>query len=592
MHSFSVWAPNAKRVEVEVSRVRIPMKPAPDGWWLAEIASAEAGSEYAFVLDDGEPLPDPRSSWQPRGVTGPSRIVDHRAFSWTDRNWQPRPLSAAVIYELHIGTFTPAGTFKSTIERLDSLVDLGITHVELMPVAEFPGDRGWGYDGVDLYAPHHAYGTPNDLKLLVDACHGRGLAVILDVVYNHLGPAGNHLARFGPYFTERYATPWGPAVNFDGPCSDEVRRFFCDNALMWLRDYHFDGLRLDAVHAIIDGSAFHFLEQLACALKELEAETGRHLFLIAESDLNDPRIIRASAVGGYGIDAQWNDDFHHALHTVLTGEQDGYYVDFGSIEDLAKTLKNGFVYDYRYSKFRQRHFGRPRVSLSGDCLVGYAQNHDQIGNRANGERISHLVHMGKIKIAAALVLASPFVPMLFQGEEWGASSRFLYFTNHQDVELGRAVTEGRRREFATFGWEPSEVPDPQASATFEASKLNWDERQNDPHADILAWHKALIRLRREEPALTDGRLDRTQVTFDEAAQWLILRRGPIAVACNLGASSATLPLVPDQELEILLASDRRIRLCHGNVELVPDSVAIVRTRAARDCCRTDDSAAD
>src|ERR1051325_2001312 len=418
MHSFSLWAPNAKRVEVEIDRKRTPMNAGENGWWSA-LVSAPAGSDYAFILDGGEPLPDPRSPWQSRGITGPSRIVDHQSFSWTDRNWQARPLSAAVIYELHVGTFTAAGTFRSTIERLEALVDLGITHVELLPVAEFSGSRGWGYDGADLYAPHHAYGTPDDLKLLVDACHKRGLGIILDVVYNHLGPAGNYLARFGPYFTDRHATPWGPAVNLDGPGSDEVRRFFCDNALMWLRDYHFDGLRLDAVHAIIDSSALHFLEQLACEVRDLGAQTGRHLCLIAESDLNDPRIIRPQAVGGYGVDAQWNDDFHHALHTVLTGERDGYYVDFGSIADLAKAFKNGFVYDYRYSKFRRRRYGRPGVSLSGHSLVGYAQNHDQIGNRAKGERSSHLLSTSHLKIAAALVLTAPFIPMLFQGEEWG-----------------------------------------------------------------------------------------------------------------------------------------------------------------------------
>jgi len=577
MHVFSLWAPNASRVEVQVNGWRVPMDLRDNGWWFAEVASAGPNSDYAFVLDGGDPVPDPRSAFQPRGITGPSRVIDHNGFVWKDTNWQARPLRGAILYELHVGTFTPAGTFNSIIERLDALVELGVTHVELMPIAEFSGDRGWGYDGADLYAPHHAYGSPEDLKRLVEACHARGLGAILDVVYNHLGPAGNYLDRFGPYFTDRHATPWGAAINFDGPGSDEVRRFFCDNALMWLRDYHFDGLRLDAVHAIIDSSALHFLEQLACEVQDLEAQTGRHLFLIAESDLNDPRIIRPQAVGGYGVDAQWNDDFHHALHTALTGERDGYYVDFGSIGDLAKALKSGFVYDYRYSQFRQRRYGRPRVSLSGHSLVGYTQNHDQIGNRAQGERTSHLLSTGRLKIAAALLLTSPFIPMIFQGEEWAASSPFLYFTNHVDAELGRAVTEGRRKEFAAFGWKPSEVPDPQADATFQASKLKWDERRKEPHADILAWHTALIRLRRDEPSLTDGRLDRTEIGFDEAAKTLMLRRGPITVACNLGEQRVPLEITTEGEFQMILASDQKIRLCDRRLELAPDSVAIVRT---------------
>jgi maltooligosyltrehalose trehalohydrolase len=462
---FRVWAPRATKVEIAVDNTRTPMAPDTSGWWTADVPADGPATEYTFILDGGHPLPDPRSAWQPRGVHGPSRVVDHQAFAWTDARWQPGPLSSATVYELHVGTFTLAGTFEAAIERLDHLVALGITHVELMPVAEFPGGRGWGYDGVDLYAPHHGYGGPEGLKRLVDAAHRRGLAVILDVVYNHLGPAGNYLEHSGPYFTDRHRTPWGPAVNLDGPGSSEVRRFFCDNALMWLRDYYMDGLRLDAVHALIDTSAVHFLEQLAAEVQALAAQLGRHLVLIAESDLNDPRLVRPPEVGGYGVAAQWSDDFHHALHAVLTGERAGYYEDFGTLADLAQALTCAFVYDGRYSRFRDRRHGRPATGLSGHRFFGYLQNHDQIGNRAKGERSSHLISPGRLKIAAGLVLTSPFVPLLFQGEEWGASTPFQYFTDHEDPELGRAVSEGRRSEFSAFAWSAEEVPDPQDPAT-------------------------------------------------------------------------------------------------------------------------------
>jgi maltooligosyltrehalose trehalohydrolase len=575
MTAFGVWAPNAKTVDVQVGGGLHPMTAGEHGWWFAEVAVAETHADYAFVLDGGEPLPDPRSPWQPRGIHGPSRLVDHESFRWTDRHWRAGPLSAAVIYELHVGTFTPQGTFTAAIDKLDYLAELGISHIELMPVAEFSGSRGWGYDGADLYAPHHAYGDPNDLKRLVDACHNRGLAVILDVVYNHLGPAGNYLARFGPYFTDRHATPWGEAINFDGPDSDGTRRFFCDNALMWLRDYHFDGLRLDAVHAIIDSSAIHFLEQLACEVAELEAQSGRHLILIAESDLNDPRVVRSREIGGYGIHAQWSDDFHHALHAVLTGERDGYYGDFGSLGDLAKALERVFVYDGRYSAFRGRTHGRPPAAILGHAFLGYLQNHDQIGNRAQGERSARLMNAGRLKIGAALVMMAPFIPMLFQGEEWGASSPFLYFTDHQDPQLGRAVTEGRRREFAAFSGHGAEVPDPQAPQTFERSKLIWSERDNQSHRELLDWQRRLIRLRREVAALADGRLDRVKVSFDESARWLVMRRGSVAVACNLAGAAQRVPCAIGGAAQILLTSDNNVRLVADGIELPPEAVAVI-----------------
>ncbi|HVW86004.1 MAG TPA: malto-oligosyltrehalose trehalohydrolase, partial [Bryobacteraceae bacterium] len=459
VNSFRVWAPRAERVVLRAARADWPMHRGDGGWWSSDIA-ATPGMEYQFVVN-GDPLPDPRSPFQPHGVHGPSCTVDHSAFRWSDSGWRAPPLSSAIVYELHIGTFTPEGTFDSAISRLDHLVTLGITHIELMPVAEFSGKWGWGYDGVDLFAPHHAYGGPDGLKRLIDACHARGLAVLLDVIYNHLGPSGNYLDRFGPYFTNRHITPWGPAMNLDGPGCDEVRRFLCDNALMWLRDYHFDGLRLDAIHALLDTSALHLLEQLHMEVEQLESELGRNLVLIAESDLNDPRIVRRQEAGGYGIQAQWNDDFHHCLHTVLTGEQNGYYLDFGRIEQLACALQQAFVYVGQVSPFRERPHGRKPANIPGWRFLGYLQNHDQIGNRALGDRSSHLLSRGKLMIGAALVMTAPFVPMLFEGEEWGASTPFLYFTQHEEDWLVHAVSDGRRKEFAAFGWAFDEVPDPQ-----------------------------------------------------------------------------------------------------------------------------------
>lgn len=574
MGFLKVWAPDARRVEVEIQDSRLDMEKGPNGWWHVDTPLAENGVDHAFVLDGSTPLPDPRSPWQPEGVHGPSRILDHGVFQWTDSDWRPPPLSSAVIYELHIGTFSPEGTFDGAMKRLDHLVNLGITHVELMPVAEFSGNRGWGYDGVDLYAPHHAYGGPEGLKRLVDACHTRGLAVILDVVYNHLGPAGNYLGRFGPYFTKRYATPWGDAVNLDGPYSDEVRRFFIDNALMWLRDYHMDGLRIDAVHAIVDTSAIHFLEQLASEVNDLESHLGRHLVLIAESDLNNPQVVWSTEAGGYGIDAQWNEDFHHALHGTLTGERGGYYMDFGSLADLAKVLTRGLVYDGRYSAYRRRRHGRPATGLSGHRFVGCLQNHDQVGNRALGERTSHLLSPGRLKIGAALVLTAPFVPMLFQGEEWAASTPFLYFTDHEDPKLGEAVKRGRREEFSAFLREADKIPDPQREGTFLRSRLDWDEIQRAPHDKTLNWYRSLIRLRSRLPALSDGRMEQTRVRFDDTDQWLTMTRGSVLLVCNFAGASQRIPCPELGKKEIVLSSDEGIAAEDNEIFMPGETIAI------------------
>ena len=571
-----VWAPSAQQVELLVGNRAIPMRRGPGDWWEAPPGSLSAGQDYWFRLGgpDGKRLPDPRSPWQPEGVHGPSRHVDHAAFEWTDRHWQARPLASTVIYELHVGTFTPEGTFDAVIQRLDHLVDLGITHVELMPVAEFLGNYGWGYDGAALFAPHHAYGGPEALKRLVDACHAKGLGVLLDVVYNHLGPSGNYLPQFGPYFTDRYNTPWGWALNFDGPDCEEVRQFFCDNAIMWLRDYHFDGLRLDAVHAIVDMSATPFLEQLATAVDELKAHLGRHLILIAESDLNDPRVVRPWELGGFGIDAQWSDDIHHALHTVLTGEREGYYADFGSLADLATAMTQPFVYAGRHSQVRRRRHGRPPINLSAHRFVACLQNHDQLGNRARGERVCHLVNVDRAKIGAALVLLSPYVPMLFQGEEWGASSPFQYFVDFRDEPaLAKSVCEGRQREFAHFNWDPGQIPDPTDPATFLRSKLAWDELDGLQHRELVSWHRQLIRLRRQVWALTTGRLDEIAALSSDDEGWLRVERGPVTIVCNFAPREQDVPVTPDRGSQPFIFSKPCTHLGHA-VRMPPESVFV------------------
>ena len=575
MTELRVWAPRARHGVTAVvgpHRRRIELRRGVGEWFGAEVPDLGPGDDYAFEVDGHGPLPDPRSAWQPEGVHGPSRLVDHSAFEWSDTDWSGVDVREGVIYELHVGTFSPRGDFDGVVERLDHLVALGVGAIELLPVCEFSGRRNWGYDGVDLYAPHHAYGGPDGLKRLVDSCHQRGLAVVIDVVYNHLGPEGNYLGAFGPYFTGFYATPWGEAMNYDQAGSDEVRRFAIDNALMWLRDYHADGLRLDAVHAIIDTSAVHLLEQMAIEVEQLSAEVGRPLTLIAESDQNDPRLCRPRERGGYGIHAQWSDDFHHALHTVLTGERDGYYVDFGGLDLLARTIEEGWAFHGTWSAYRRRTHGRPPEGLAGRNLLGYAQNHDQVGNRAIGDRLSVHLSDGRLRAAAALVLTAPFVPMVFQGEEWGCTSPFLYFTDHQDRELGRAVAQGRRSEFGAFGWQPEDVPDPQQPATFERSRIDWSQLGDPRHAALLEWHRTLIALRATAPDLGSGELD-AEVEHDAEAGWLRVDRGRWSVVVNLGPAEAG---VPCREGQVRLAFPAGVEdPCAGQLRLPADGVAVV-----------------
>ena len=583
MTAFSVWAPAAGKVEVEVAGQRYPMSQENAGsgvsWWTADVPDVAVGIDYGFRLDDDEPLPDPRSLRQPFGVKGLSRTYDHSAFRWTDSRWRGGALHGSVIYELHVGTFTDEGTFDAAIGRLDHLRDLGVHAVELMPVAAFPGRHGWGYDGINLWAVHEPYGGPDALKRFVDACHERGLAVLLDVVYNHVG-IGNRLADFGPYFTEAHVTPWGPAVNLDQPGSDEVRAYLIGNALMWLRDYHMDGLRLDAVHALEDHRALHFLEELATEVHALAALLNRELILIAESDTNDPRLVTSREAGGYGLAAQWSDDFHHAVHAAITGERQGYYCDFGSLETLAKTYTKVFFHDGSWSAFRGRTHGRQVdvFRVPAHRFLGYLQNHDQVGNRAIGDRIAATLSPELVKVGAGLVLTSPFTPMLFMGEEWGADTPWQYFTDHIEPWLAKAVAEGRKAEFAAHGWEEPDVPNPQDEATFLRSKLDWEQRHHEPHLGLHAWYRELIALRRARPELTDPRLDRVHADFDEDARWLLVCRGRLRIAANLGTSAARLPL-GQPGMGVLAASSPGVAIHRDVVEMPPAAFAVIETRA-------------
>ena len=497
---FRVWAPFRDSVAVHIVSPHdqvIPLQQDESGYWQ-ETVNADPGTLYVYQLDGSLERPDPASHYQPEGVHGSSQVVDHQ-FDWTDESWQGIPLKDLIIYELHVGTFTPEGTFESIIPRLSYLQDLGITAIEIMPVAQFPGSRNWGYDGVYVYGVQESYGGPAGLKKLVDACHQAGIAVILDVVYNHLGPEGNYLWAYGPYFTDQYRTPWGNAVNFDGAYSNDVRNFFIQNALYWLDKYHIDALRVDAVHAIYDMSAQPFLQELGDAVANFNRTTPVQRYVIAESDLNDVRVIKPREDGGFGHDAQWCDDFHHILHTLLTGELSGYYEDFGKIEQLAVALREGYIYSGQYSSFRKRNHGNSAADRPPEQFVVCIQNHDQIGNRLIGDRLSTLVDFPGLKVAAAAVLLSPYIPMLFMGEEYGEEAPFQYFVSHSDPDLIEGVRTGRAEEFKAFGWD--NAPDPQGTKVFEQSKLQWDKIDQDKYAVLRRWYKRLIQLRKETPAL-------------------------------------------------------------------------------------------
>jgi maltooligosyltrehalose trehalohydrolase len=522
---FRVWAPVAQSVEVHLLTPQqrfVPMARHTRGYYQAVVEGVEPGALYRYRLDGTRERPDPASVCQPQDVHGPSQVIDP-SFDWDDGFWCGIPLREYILYELHVGTFTPEGTFAATIPHLPVLKALGVTAIELMPIAQFPGSRNWGYDGVFPFAVQHSYGGPNGLKRLVQACHRHGLAVVLDVVYNHLGPEGNYLWDYGPYFTERYKTPWGAALNFDGPDSDEVRRFFVDNALFWVTEFHIDALRLDAAHAIVDQSARPFLEELSLALHARAEELNRRIYAIAESALNDTRIIRPHELGGYALDAQWNDDFHHALRVLLTCDRGGYYEDFGQLQQLAKAFREGYVYSGEYSTYRRRRHGNPSRNLPAQQFVVFAQNHDQVGNRMLGERLSQLVSLEALKLAASAVILSPFIPLLFMGEEYGETAPFQFFISHLDPQLVNAVRRGRREEFAAFGWQ-GEPPDPQETETFLRAKLNHQLRHGGHYHALFEFYQELICLRKGLPALALLSKDNMEVSASGKDKVLCLRR--------------------------------------------------------------------
>ncbi|WP_426996535.1 malto-oligosyltrehalose trehalohydrolase [Pseudarthrobacter sp. N5] len=578
---FDVWAPGAGALTLLADGQRHPMTAHGGGWWSAPDAPTSGEVDYGYLLGgDAHPLPDPRSRRQPSGVHSLSRTFDPAEHDWQDAAWAGKELRGSVIYELHLGTFTPEGTLDSATGKLDYLAGLGIDFVELLPVNAFNGTHNWGYDGVQWFAVHEGYGGPAAYQRFVDAAHSAGLGVIQDVVYNHLGPSGNYLPRFGPYLRQGEGNTWGESVNLDGPGSDEVHGYILENAAMWLRDFHVDGLRLDAVHALRDERAVRILEELGALGNTVSAETGRPATLIAESDLNDPRLLYPRATHGYGLAGQWSDDFHHAVHVNLSGETTGYYADFDSLAALAKVLRGGFFHDGSYSSFRGRHHGRPIDAGLVDpaALVVCSQNHDQIGNRATGDRLSQSLHYGQLALAAVITLTSPFTPMLFMGEEYGATTPWQFFTSHPEPELGKATAEGRIREFERMGWDPAVVPDPQDPETFRRSKLDWTEPSGGEHARLLELYRSLISLRRATPELAGLGFEETHVEFDDDAGWLRFRRGPVEVLLNFSDSSCRLG---NAGAEILLATHDSVLREGGSVELPPWSAAILSTSIGR-----------
>ena len=581
--NFAIWAPDAAAVQVQLGQDRLELSACDGGWWKLSASArpdlAGKDIDYGFFIDGRGPFPDPRSRRQLVGVHGLSRTFDGSAHVWQDTAWNGRQLAGAIVYELHVGTFTPEGTFEAAADRLDHLQSIGVDFVELLPVNAFNGTHNWGYDGVLWYAVQEKYGGPAGYQNFIDACHLRGIGVIQDVVYNHLGPSGNYLPEFGPYLNDAASNTWGSSLNLDGPHSDPVRRYILDNALMWLGDYHVDGLRLDAVHALHDTSATHLLEQLSIEVAALSAQVGRPLTLIAESDLNDPRLVTPREAHGFGLDAQWSDDFHHAVHVALTGETTGYYADFEPLDALAKVLTHGFFHDGTYSSFRGRTHGR-RIDLQRMPtwrLVVASQNHDQIGNRAVGDRLSAGLDSGQLAIAAALTLLGPYTPMLFMGEEWGATTPWQFFTSHPEPDLGAATATGRINEFARMGWDPAQVPDPQDEQTFERSKLDWSEVAAPHHARLLTFYRELAALRTAHPEFTDPRFDAITVEFDAAAGWLRLCRGGSAeILINLSGQSVR---VPAGGGDVVLAFANRDEPVQGRqpnaLQLAPHSVVVL-----------------
>lgn len=575
-YQFTLWAPAAANVSLRLVAPQqrdIAMEPQDLGYWRTTVSGLGDGASY-YVVVDNDAYPDPASRYQPDGVHGPSATVDHRRYEWHDTGWHNQRLSDYIIYELHVGTFTPAGTFTAAIDRLATLKELGITAVEIMPVSQFPGERNWGYDGVYPYAVQNSYGGPEALKQFVDACHQQEIAVIMDVVYNHFGPEGNYTGNIGPYTTNRYNTPWGSAINFDDAWCDGVRRYFAQNALDWLRDYHIDALRLDAIHTIYDFGATHFLADLADQVKALSDEREQSFYLIAESDLNDTRVIRDRAAGGHAIDAQWSDDFHHALHSLLTEETNGYYSDFGRCEDLAAALRDRFVYNWKYSKFRQRFHGSPATDLPASQFVICAQNHDQVGNRMLGERLSHLVPFAGLKLAAGILLTAPYVPMLFMGEEYGEESPFLYFVDHGDPDLVAAVRQGRAAEFKDFQYD-APTPDPGSKETYEKSKLVWDARQSGKQQQLWHYYQQLIQLRKQFNMADPEYANDLQVVSQEKPKILYYQRpianGKLLCLMNFERETAKIP-----ELELYGAWQKQIdsadALWGGNGATLPNTL--------------------
>jgi len=592
--AFRVWAPYAKDIQIKLIGQGLPiqtaMKPTERHCFEAVVPGVPVGTRYFYQINSEKDRPDPYSRFQPEGVHGPSEVVDPAAFSWSDQAWRGIPLEEYILYELHPGTFTPEGTFDAIIPHLNYLKhDLGITALEIMPIPQFPGQRNWGYDGVHLFAPQNSYGGPEGLRRLVDACHAVGLAVVLDVVYNHLGHEGNYLRDFGPYFTPKYKTPWGEAVNYDDAGSDFVRRYVIDNALYWIREYHIDTLRLDAIHAIYDFSAKHILQEMKEAVAEAGRVLGRPAYLVAESDLNDPKIIRAPEQGGYGIDAQWSDDFHHCLHTLLTGEREGYYLDFGRLDQMEQAIREGFVMAGVYSPYRDRIHGSRSDGHPPSKFVVFAQNHDQIGNRLTGDRLATTISFEAQKLAAAAVLLAPNLPLLFMGEEYGETVPFQYFTHYQDPVLGEAVRRGRSEE---FGWR-EEVPDPQSEVTFQRSKLDLTRRFQEPHSRLFAFYQQLIALRKSELLPSGGAGPLSVKRYDQEA-CLVLQRGektltilsfnPKATLLPLSLVSGTWERLLDSQEKQFGGSEETLLPLHLNgegewkVRLFPFHVAVFRRR--------------